>query len=84
MPKIKNKTSFTEYTDHIYDNIKGNGYNYEQHILMNVVSPEMFGNTLNDTNFRQIERLFEHLINAVRQIKLTYAIAFPKNSKHIN
>ena len=81
MPKIKNKDSFTEYTDHMYDNIKGDGYDYERHILMNVVSPELFGNALNDTNFRQI---FEHLINAVRQIKLTFAIAFPKNSKHIN
>ncbi len=52
MPKIKNKDSFTEYTDHMYDNIKGDGFDYERHILMNVVSPELFGNVLNDTNFR--------------------------------
>lgn len=84
MPRIKNLDSFTEYTDHMYDNTKSDGYAYERHILMNVLSPEVFGNTLNDTNYRQIERLFEYLINAVRQIKLTFAVAFPKNSKHIN
>lgn len=84
MPRIKNMKSFTEVTDHMYDNIKGDGYGYERHILQNVLSPELFANRLNDTNYRQIERLFEYLINAVRQIKLTYAIAFPKDSKHIN
>ena len=84
MPRIKNMDSFTEYTDHMYDNYKGDGYNYERHILQNVLSPELFANDLNDTNYRQIERMFEYLINAVRQIKLRFAIAFPKNSRHIN
>ena len=49
-----------------------------------VVSPELFGNKLNDTNYRQIERCYEFLINAVRQIKLTFAFAFDKDSKLIN
>ncbi len=44
----------------------------------------MFANKLNDIPLRQIERLIEHLIDAVKQIKLQYAIAFPKNSKKIN
>ena len=84
MPRIKNVDSLNEYTDHMYDSIKSDGYAYEQHILQNVLSPELFANKLNDTNYRQVERMFEYLINAVRQIKLTFAIAFPKNSKHIN
>ena len=84
MPRISNKTSLTEVTDHLYDDYKSKGYDYERHILQNVVSPEMFGNSRTDTSFRQIERLIEYLINAVRQIKLTYAIVFPKNSKLIN
>ena len=84
MPRLKNIESFTELTDHLYDDIKNEGYHYEQHILQNVVSPELFGNPLNDVCSRPIERCFEYMINAVRKIKLHYAIAFPKNSTHIN
>ena len=66
MPRIKNVDSLNEYTDHMYDSIKSDGYAYEQHILQNVLSPELFANKLNDTNYRQVERMFEYLINAVR------------------
>jgi hypothetical protein len=52
MPRIKNIDTFTELTDHLYDDIKNEGYHYEQHILQNVVSPELFGNPLNDTSYR--------------------------------
>ena len=84
MPILKNIQSFTELTDHIYDDYTSGGYEYERHILQNVVSPELFGNNLNDTNYRQIERCYEFLINAVRRVKLTFAFAFDKNSKLIN
>ena len=84
MPRINNMTSLNDTTNHMYDDYKSQGYAYERHILQNVLSPEIFANNITDTPYRQIERLFEYLINAVRQIKLTYAIAFPKNSKHIN
>lgn len=84
MPILKNIQSFTELTDHIYDDYTSGGYEYERHILQNVVSPELFGNNLNDTNYRQIERCYEFLINAVRRVKLTFAFTFDKNSKLIN
>ena len=84
MPLLKNHTPIEEVVNHINDDYKNLRYNYERHILQNVVSPELFGNALNDVPYRQIERLSEYLINAVRSIKLTYASAFPKNSKLIN
>ena len=84
MPILKNIQSFTELTDHIYDDYTSGGYEYERHILQNVVSPELFGNNLNDANYRQIERCYEFLINAVRRVKLTFAFAFDKDSKLIN
>ena len=76
--------SFDETINHLYDEYKNQGYEYRRHILQNVVSPEMMANPVNDTPLRQIERLYEYLINSVRRIKLTYAIAFPKNSQLIN
>ena len=84
MPILKSIKSFTELTDHLYDQYTSGGYQYERHIMQNVVSPELFGNKLNDTNYRQIERCYEFLINAVRQIKLTFAFAYEKDSQLIN
>ena len=84
MPRIKDVESFKSYTNHMHDDYRNAGYDYERHIMQNVVSPELFANPLNDAPMRQIERLVEYLINAVRMIKLTYAIALPKNSKNIN
>ena len=84
MPKLKYIKSFKEDLNHINDLHLNMGYNYEHNILKNVVSQELFLNPVNDTPYRQIERLIEHLINEVKQIKLSYAFAFPKNSKYIN
>ena len=84
MPKFKYIDSFTEAEDHLYDNYTNLGYNYEHHILKNVISPELFADPMNDAIFRQIERLFEYLINSVKQIKLSYAYTYPKNAKNLN
>lgn len=84
MPKFKYINSFTEKEDHIHDNYKNLGYNYEHHIMKNVVSPELFGNPMNDALYRQIEKLFEQMINSVKQIKLAYAFTYPKNAKNLN
>ena len=84
MSRINGLDSFNERKEHIYDDYKHLGYAYERNILRHVLSPEIFANPLNDTPMRQIERLFENLINAVRKIKLHYAITFDKNSKLIN
>lgn len=84
MPKISNMTSFNEQLKHRYDNYTNMGYNYERNILKNVCSQELFVNPANDTPMRQIERCIEHLINAVKQIKLAYAYALPKDTKYIN
>ena len=84
MPKLKYIDSFHEEEKHLYDNYTNEGYDYHRNLLNKVVSQEMFANKLNDIPLRQIERLIEHLIDAVKLIKLQYAIAFPKNSKKIN
>ena len=84
MARLNKINSFDETINHLYDEYTNQGYEYRRHILQNVVSPEMMANPVNDTPLRQIERLYEYLINSVRRIKLTYAIAFPKNSQLIN
>lgn len=85
MPRINNLDSFSQVKDHFYDNYKNLGYRYDKYgMLRCAVSPELFANTLNDAGFRQIERMFECMINAVRKIKLHFAITFPKNSRLIN
>lgn len=84
MPRIKHIQSLTDIPDHLYDDYKYIGYEYERNILRHVLSPDMFANRLNDVPMRQIERLFEYLINSVRQIKLHFAFTFPKNSRLIN
>lgn len=84
MPRLKDITSFDEIKNHMYDDYKNLGYDYERNIIRHVVSPELMANPLNDVGLRQIERMFEFLINAVRKIKLHYAITFDKNSKLIN
>lgn len=84
MARLNKIDSFDETINHLYDEYTNQGYEYRRHILQNVVSLEMMANPVNDTPLRQIERLYEYLINSVRRIKLTYAIAFPKNSQLIN
>lgn len=84
MPKIKGLESFSEVKDHIYDNYTNLGFDYHRNIMRLVSSPELFANSLLDTPLRQIERMFETAIDAVRKVKLHYAISFPKNSKLIN
>lgn len=84
MPRFKYIDTFDELEEHVYDDYKNLGYNYKHHILKNVLSQELFGNPINDINYRQIEKLIEHLIDAVKQIKLTYAYTYPKNAKNLN
>lgn len=82
--KLNHINSFNDVIHHEFDEYKSLGYSYERNILKNVVSPELFSNPVNDVPYRQIERLFEFLIDKVRQIKLTYAYTLPKNSKLID
>ena len=85
MPRFKFIDSFNKYEKHMHDDYKNLGYDYKRHILKNVVSPELFGNPMNDSMFRQIERLIENLIDAVKHIKLAYAYTYNKNDiKNIN
>ena len=83
MPKLSNIDTFNK-TKYIHDNKGNQGYEYHSNLLNKVLSQEMFANPINDIAFRQIERLFENLIDAVKSIKLHYAFAFDKNSKLIN
>ena len=92
MPKLKNVASFHEEQDHLISfliPLHSYQYNYllnnlKNNTIIDLVSTEMFANKLNDIPMRQIERLVERLVNEVKQIKLHYAIALPKNSKLIN
>lgn len=84
MPRIKELRSFSQVKNHMYDDYKNLGYQYEQNILRNALTPEIFANPLNDTPMRQIERLFEVMIDAARKIKLHYAITYDKDSKLLN
>ena len=84
MPKLKYIDSLQETEKHLYDNFKNTGYEYHHHILRNMLSPELFGNPMNDLLFRQIEKLFECLIDMVKQIKLAYVYIYQKNAKNIN
>lgn len=83
MPKLKNVDTFNR-VKHIYDKKTGYGYEYHNNLLNKVLSQEMFANPVNDIPFRQIERIYEYLIDAVKSIKLHYAFAYDKNSKLIN
>ena len=85
MSRIKtNKTSFFEEEQHLHDNFTNLGYHFEQNIMHNVLSPEMFVNPMNDVPMRQLERLIEFLVNQVKRIKLEYNFTLPKNSKNLN
>lgn len=84
MARLNKIENLHEKSDHAFDIYKNLGYNYNSQMLSKVISPELFGNPLNDTPLRQIEKLMQELVNQVKRIKLTYAIAFKKNSKYIN
>ncbi len=84
MPRLNYIKSFSEKEKHMYDDYKNLGYDYKHHILKNVLSPELFGNPVNDMLFRQIEKLIEELIEQVKQIKLAYAYTYDKDAKNIN
>lgn len=84
MPRLNYIKSFSEKEKHMYDDYKNLGYDYKHHILKNVLSPELFGNPVNDMLFRQIEKLIEELIEQVKQIKLAYAYTYDKDTKNIN
>ena len=59
MSRLNYIKSFSEKEKHMYDDYKNLGYDYKHHILKNVLSPELFGNPVNDMLFRQIEKLIE-------------------------
>ena len=84
MPRFKYLTSFKDKENHIYDNYRNLGYNYKQHIFKNVLSQEIFGNPMNDNIFRQMEKLIEHLVDEVKQIKISYAFTYDKHAKNLN
>lgn len=84
MAKLKNKDSYFEEENNMFNNYTNLGYHFEQNILKNVLSQEMFANPANDVPLRQIERIIEFLVNQVKRIKLEYNFTLPKNSKLLN
>lgn len=85
MPKIHSMNHLDELERHCHDGYPNLGYDYENKgILKNVVSQEIFGNPLNDSNMHQLERLVVFLVNQVKRIKLQYSFALDKDSKLLN
>ena len=84
MAKLKYTDSYFEDEKHMNDNYTNLGYAFEQNILKNTLSEEMFANHANDIPLRQLERLIEFLVNQVKRIKLEYNFTLPKNSKKLN
>lgn len=82
--KLKYRDEFFYDEQHIFDKYTNLGYEYEQNIMKNVLSPEMFSNPMNDIPIRQLERIVEFLVNQVKRIKLEYNFTLPKNSKLLN
>ena len=82
--KLKNIRHFYEDEMHFNDNLTNLGYNFERNILKNVVSKEMFANPINDIPLRQLERIFEFLVNQVKRIKLEYNYTLPKDATNLN
>lgn len=77
--QVFNIDSWHDETKHFMDIKRNVGYDYHGNLLNKVISPELNANPLQDTNYRQIERLIEWLIDNVKRIKLTYAIALEKD-----
>ena len=79
MAQILGLNDWHEESLHFMDVKRDNRYNYHGQLLNKVISPEITANPKHDINYRQIERLIEWLIDSVKRIKLTYAIAVDKN-----
>lgn len=79
--KKHDMTDWHYESKHFMDVRRNKGYEYHNHLLQKVVSPEITSNPLLDVPYRQIERLMEHLIDEVKRIKLVFAIAYDKNER---
>lgn len=84
MAKILGINDWHEEALHFMDVKTSQKYDYHGHLLNKVISPEITANPKHDISYRQIERLIEHLIDSVKRIKLTYAIAVDKNDYSID
>jgi hypothetical protein len=78
------RTSYYEVAEHMQDDIKNYGYDYEKDLFEKSVSSYI----LDDTNREQIVSrftiLFSYLINRVKDIKRSMNYAMDKNYKKFN
>lgn len=81
---FRNKQSYYYNLKHNQDNYKNLGYNYAGNIFKKTLSPEVFSNPLQQSNYNQLEKLILNLINEVKQIRKQFSIAHDKNSLNIN
>lgn len=82
--KLHLKNEWHPEIKHFMDVKSTKAYDYHGKLLNNVISPELTANPKQDVNYRQIERLIEHLIDEVKRIKLVFAIAIDKHSRDFN
>jgi len=83
--KLNKVRSFKWHQKHAQDNFTNLGYRYwEKGILNRVISRELFSNPIQDTPFRQIERLIEYLVNTAKQVRIQFSIAHDKDTILVN
>jgi len=83
--KLKGISSFRKDSRHMRDGFTNLGYQYYKYGVLNkVLSREMFSNPVQDSNYRQIERLIIYLIDMVKQIRTQYSVAHDKETIYIN
>lgn len=81
---LRNKKSTRQAANHIKDYYTDLGYDYRDHIFEKSVSPEVLKNENNKRILSYVERMIVFLIDAVKQIKLTYMISLDKNDRNVN
>ena len=91
---LRNRKNRRYAANHIKDYFTDLGYDYRGHIYEKSISPEILKNE-NNTNIEindkihqeilsYVENMLVFLIDAVKQIKLTYLISLDKNDRNVN
>jgi len=81
---LRNKKNARYTANHIKDYFTDLGYDYRGHIYEKSVSPEILKNENNKRILSYVENMIIFLIDAVKQIKLSYLISLDKNDRNIN
>ena len=81
---LRNRKNKRYAANHIKDYFTDLGYDYRGHIYKKSISPEILKNENNKHILSYVENMLGFLIDAVKQIKLTYLISLDKNDRNVN